>query len=70
MNAPQPDPLAALIWHWGSAYIISNPEPDVWLAIRRDDHGTLRDTTPTGLRDRIIGDYFARPVPRQAEPPP
>jgi hypothetical protein len=59
------DPLGALRWHWGEAYDICNPEPDVWLAVRRDDHATLRDETPTGLRDRILADYFARPVPRQ-----
>jgi len=59
------DPLGALRWHWGEAYTICNPEPDVWLAVRLDDHATLRDETPTGLRDRILADYSARPVPRQ-----
>jgi hypothetical protein len=58
------DPLGALHWHWGSAYAICNPEPSVWLAVRRDDHQTLRDQTPLGLRDRIIADYAARPVSR------
>ena len=58
------DPLGALIWHWGSAYTICNPQAGVWLAMRRDDHSTLRDGTPLGLRDKIITDYTARPVSR------
>jgi hypothetical protein len=58
------DPLHALQWHWGEAYAICNPEHGVWLAIRRDNHGTLRDQTPLGLRDQIIADYTARPVSR------
>ena len=56
--------MSALQWHWGEAYIIANPRPDTWLAVRRDDHQTLRDGTPLGLRDRIIADYAARPVSR------
>lgn len=68
--SPRNDPLHALQWHWGEAYTIYNPEPDVWLAIRRDDHTTLHDTTPTGLRDRILADYSARPVARQDPVPP
>jgi hypothetical protein len=36
----------------------------VWIVVRRDDHQTLRNTTPFGLRDKVIADYFARPVPR------
>jgi hypothetical protein len=59
------DPIGALVWHWGEAYIIANPRPDVWLAERRDDHSTLRASTPLGLREKIIGDYAARPVPRK-----
>jgi hypothetical protein len=53
-----------LRWHWGEAYAIHHPAPDVWVAVRRDDHATLRGTTPMGLRERIIADYCARPVPR------
>ena len=64
MSSGWDDPMGALIWHWGSAYAICNPEPGVWLAIRRDDHQTLRDGTPLGLRDRIIEDYTSRPVSR------
>jgi len=57
-------PLAALQWHWGEAYIIVNPEPDVWIAQRRDNHQTLRADYPEMLRDRIIADYLACPVKR------
>lgn len=66
------DPMSALQWHWGEAYIIANPRPDIWLAVRRDDHQTLRDGTPLGLRDKIIADYTVRPVSRDlpAQPGP
>jgi len=57
--------LQDLQHHWGSAYMITKPEPDVWLAVRRDDHGTLRAGKPDELRDLIRTDYFARPVPRR-----
>jgi hypothetical protein len=57
-----------LRWHWGEAYIICHPEPDVWIAARKDTRETLRDTTPLGLRDQIIADYFARPVGRPQAP--
>jgi hypothetical protein len=59
--------LNELKWHWGSAYMVFHPEPDVWMAQRRDDYRTLRDQTPTGLRDRIRADYAARPVSRRIE---
>ncbi len=58
--------LAALRWHWGEAYIINCLGAGLWIAERRDTHETLRDETPLGLRDRIIGDYTARPVSRSA----
>lgn len=59
------NPLAALRWHWGEAYVISCAEPGNWIARRRDTHETLRADTPLGLRDKIIADYVARKVPRQ-----
>jgi hypothetical protein len=66
MPSPQDwdEPLTALRWHWGSAYLIDNPVPGVWTARRRDTHATLRADTALGLRDRIVADYAARPVPR------
>jgi hypothetical protein len=68
MGCDWDDPLGSLRWHWGSAYIICHPEPDIWIAERRDNHETLRATTPLGLRDEIIADYFSRPVSRAAAP--
>jgi hypothetical protein len=59
------EPLAALCWHWGSAYAIARPAPDTWIAERRDTHETLRDSTPFGLREKIIADYAERPVARK-----
>lgn len=35
------EPLGELRHHWGSAYAISHPGPDTWVAQRRDDHATL-----------------------------
>jgi hypothetical protein len=69
MGTDWDNPLGALRWHWGEAYTICHPEPDMWLAERRDNHETLRSDTPMGLRDAIIEDYFSRPVSRQAAPP-
>ncbi len=45
--------------------MISTPESDVWLAVRRDDHQTLRAGKPGELLELIRKDYFARPVPRR-----
>ncbi len=68
MSANECDqPLEALRWHWGSAYIVSNPEIGVWVAQRRDDRETLRADTPMGLRDKIIENYCARGVPRAGD---
>jgi hypothetical protein len=62
------EPLRALKWNWDEAYIISRPEPGVWIAERRDNHETLRDETPFGLREKIIADYAERPVRRDGAP--
>jgi hypothetical protein len=64
MGSDWDEPLIALRWHWGEAYIICHPEPDVWTAQRRDTRETLRDFTPVGLRDQVIRDYTARSVKR------
>lgn len=60
--------LNELCFHWGSAYLIQHPAADVWVAQRRDTRETLRDMTPLGLRDKIVADYTARPVPRALAP--
>jgi len=57
--------LGDLQHHWGSAYVISNPEPDIWLAVRRDDHDTLRAGKPMELLELIRENYRLRPVPRR-----
>jgi hypothetical protein len=57
------DELEALRWHW-DCYRISHPAPDVWLAQRTDDSTMLRAETPGELRDKIVADYMARPIPR------
>jgi hypothetical protein len=64
MGSDWDEPLAALRWHWGEAYIINCLAPGNWTAERRDNHATLRADTPLGLRDMIIADYTARSVLR------
>jgi hypothetical protein len=54
--------LDELRWHWDSAYLISHPAPDLWLAQRRDTRDTLRADSPALLRDKIQADYLACPV--------
>jgi len=68
MSSDWDEPLTALRWHWGEAYIINCLGPGDWLAERRDTHETLRDQTPLDLRERIIADYTARPVSRAVAP--
>jgi hypothetical protein len=56
-------PLEDLRWHWGEAYRIDHYGL-VWIAPRRDDRSTLRADSPEELRQAMIADYTARPVPR------
>jgi len=56
-------PLARLQFHWGEAYEIWH-QGLTWVAQRRDNRATLRADSPEALRDLIIADYTARPVPR------
>lgn len=58
------EPLAALRWHWGSAYFIYFVAPGKWIARRQDTGDTLRADGPEQLRKAITSDYLARPVPR------
>ena len=58
-------PLDELRWHWGSAYLISFFEPDIWLAQRKDNRERVRADSPGKLLDRIRADYTAKPVSRQ-----
>ena len=60
--------LKSLRWGWGSAYIVDRLGPGAWIAQRRDDHTTLRTESAPELRDLIMADYAARPVPRDVSP--
>lgn len=68
MSSNWDEPLDALRWHWGSAYVINCLDLGKWTAERRDTHETLRDESPLGLRSKIIADYASRQVPRSPSP--
>ena len=57
------DALRYLQWNWGEAYEITEAL-GVWRAVRRDSQKTLIATEATDLRDEIVADYEANPVPR------
>jgi len=57
------DDLADLRWHW-PCYRHSHPQPDVWVAQRKDTRKTLRAETPHDLLLLIREDYARKPVPR------
>lgn len=59
--------LAELCHHWGEAYAITHPEPDLWLAQRRDSRETVRAASAEKLYEAISADYARKPVPRRAE---
>ena len=61
---PDADALADLDHHWGSAYVVAHPEPDVWVAQRRDTRETIRAQSADELFAAILADYSAKPVPR------
>ncbi len=55
--------------HWDEAYKITyDPgEAEPCHAERLDDGTVLTADSPWALREKIIGDYSARPVPRLAD---
>lgn len=58
--------LMRLRHHWDSAYDIHVRFPDHWSAARLDSTGTpLAARSAAELRQLIIDDYSARPVPRR-----
>jgi hypothetical protein len=65
VGSDRDEPLDELRHHYGSAYLISHPEPDVWLAQRRDDRTVLRAESAAELLDLIRDDYRDRPVSRR-----
>ncbi len=56
--------LESLRHGWGGAYEISCAGRGRWLARRRDTGDTLTGESADELRDAIIADYDAKPVPR------
>lgn len=40
----------------------------MWVAQRKDERAALKTGTAWELRDRILADYTARPVPRSVAP--
>jgi hypothetical protein len=57
--------LADLRHHWGSAYRIDCHGSGRWLAVRRDTGAALTADSALTLRDEILSDYTAFPVPRE-----
>jgi hypothetical protein len=66
------DAFARLQWDWDSAYDFTrdddpgNPQP--YTAARKDGKGTLAAADPETLRDAVLRDYLARPIPRDIAP--
>ena len=57
--------LTELQDHYGSAYRLSHPEPDTWLAMGSDDHETLKAETRfelSTLSDRTMPSDLSRAV--------
>ena len=61
--------LPGLRHHWGEAYLISGTIGH-WQAERRDDGRTLTADDLEKLRQAIVADYTAKPVPRGPLSPP
>jgi hypothetical protein len=59
------DALDVLDFHWGAAYDLAVTRAG-WVAKRLDNGRPLVAASPGELRDLIIGDYTAQPVPREA----
>jgi hypothetical protein len=57
--------LGELRFHWGDAYLIHRLGAR-WVAQRRDSRSTFSASTAAALRELIVADYAARPVPRDA----
>jgi hypothetical protein len=60
--------LADLLkWNWGEAYLITGAAGR-WIAHRRDNGLMLIASGPDELRELIIEDYAAQPVPHDCPP--
>lgn len=64
---PPQDELGRLQWSWGSAYKIVGAW-GTWLARRCDNGRLLSAGSPDQLRELLIDDYSASPVPREVAP--
>ena len=64
-DKPPRDALANLNYHWGDAYAVVGAA-DCWMARRRDNGRLLNASSPDRLRELMIADYQAQPVPREA----
>jgi len=63
------DELAALRFHWDTAYQIEFDDEHGWRARRiGSQHGWLTAADPDGLYKEIREDYSALPVPRSYPP--
>jgi hypothetical protein len=56
--------LDDLLWHWGSAYLISYGRAGGWIARRRDGGGSVRADSASVLLTEIRQDYSACAVRR------
>jgi hypothetical protein len=59
--------LRELDFHWGEAYDLAVTRAG-WVAKRLDNGRPLVAGSPGELRDLIIRDYTAQPVPRNLHP--
>jgi hypothetical protein len=68
VGSDRDEPLDELRHHWGEAYLIEHPSPDVWVAQRRDNRKTLRADNPVDLHEEIVADFTANPISRRVAP--
>jgi hypothetical protein len=64
--------LAHLRYHWGGddgAYVFSRRGRQ-WVAVRRDNGREVTAESGRELRDAVMADYTAEPVPRDTVPEP
>lgn len=66
-DEPPQDALGQLQWSWGSAYSIAGAW-GTWIARRRDNGRLLSASGPDGMRELLIRDYSASPVPPEVAP--
>lgn len=66
-DEPPQDALGSLVWSWGSAYGTAGAW-GTWVARRRDNGRLLHADSPDELRQLMISDYRAEPVPCKVAP--